>query len=93
LDEVSIGDQIPYLNTLITLTNDKIEVALYVKASTIFLYTLFFFIHHLISIIAWTSNELKRIFLLNSNHNVYINKICDFINHFKLKGYLLLFLK
>jgi hypothetical protein len=93
LDEVSIGDQIPYLDTLITLTNDGIEVAPYAKASTTFLYTPPFSMHHPTSIVAWTSNELRRILLLSSNHDVYINKICDFINHLKLRGYPLSFLK
>jgi hypothetical protein len=93
LDEVVVDDQVPYLDTLITLTKEGIDVAPYAKPSTTFLYTPPFSMHHSTTMMAWTSNELKRILLLSSNQDVYVKKISEFLIHLKLRGYSMSFLK
>jgi hypothetical protein len=93
LDEVVVDDQVPYLDTLITLTKEGIDVAPYAKPSTTFLYTPPFSMHHPTTMVAWTSNELKRILLLSSNRDVYVKKISEFLIHLKLRGYPMSFLK
>jgi hypothetical protein len=87
LDEVVVGDEVPYLDTLVKLTIKGIEVEPYSKPSTTFLYTPPFTMHHPSSVMAWPANELKRILLLSSNRDVYTKKICEFLYHLKLRGY------
>jgi hypothetical protein len=87
LDEMVISEQVSYLDTLVTLTENGISVAPYAKPTTTFLYIPPFSMHHPSVMRAWPINELKRLLLLSSDRSTYIQAVCSFLTHLKMRGY------
>jgi hypothetical protein len=79
-DEAIVGDQVSYLDALVSLTKDEIIVAPYSKPTTTNLYFPPFSMHYPFAMMSWLCNELNCLLILSSERSIYINAVCEFFN-------------
>jgi hypothetical protein len=84
---VIIGDQVSYLDALVTLTKDGLSIAPYSKPTSTKLYIPPFSMHQPSIMLSWPCNELNRLLLLSSERSTYIQEACKFFNHLRVRGY------
>jgi hypothetical protein len=87
VDSFEVGRSIPFLDALVSLTEDGLKISPYYKPTSTFLYIPPFSLHNSAVMTSWTVNETRRLLRLSTEEGDYWKAVKFLLWCLKRRGY------